>query len=114
MKRIKKERSKAASTKKSMKSTQIEAKKEEGEEEVIVEDGLSSSSHSNYSEEVNSMKAEDSGCDSDEDFNEADASKKGPDTKGPIAARSSGSGPTTIAAASAAADKNYRKVAYSK
>ena len=92
VKKIKKERNKAASTKKGMKSTQILAKQEDSEEEAIVEDGFSSSSHSNDSEEVNSMKAEASRFDSDEDFNDADASNKDSDVNSPILARVRASG----------------------
>ena len=74
------------------------ADKEESEEEVIVEDGFSSSSHC---EEIRSMKTEAS--DSDEDFNVADASS-------PILARVRATGPTTLAAASIAADEIIAKL----
>ena len=56
------------------------------------------------------MKAEASGFDSDEDFNDADGSNKDSDIIGPISARVRVSGPTTLAAASAAADAIIEKL----
>ena len=49
VKNMKKEKNKAASTKNGMTSIKIMEKKEENEEEAIVDDGFSSSSHSNDS-----------------------------------------------------------------